>query len=231
MSGARGAVRVPGRAGPVWSRRVGWFLGHVVWNTEVLGAEHLPDTGPVVLAANHVSIIDGPVLHGVVPRGTHILVKQEMFHGPIGVILRAAGQIPVDRSSGRSALEAALGVLRRGGAVGIFPEGNRGRGDVSGVRAGVAWLAVHGDAPVVPVAILGSRRTGEPLGHVPGARRHLVVELGAPVQLDLPDDTPRRMAVSATAEAVAEALARHVRDAAQRHAMPLPQDDPRATSD
>lgn len=230
MSAARRPVHVPGRVGPVWSRRVGWFLGHVVWNTEVVGAEHLPRTGPVVIAANHVSIIDGPVLHGVVPRGTHVLVKQEMFHGPIGLLLRAAGQIPVDRSSGRSALEAALGVLRRGGAVGIFPEGNRGRGDVSGVRAGVAWLAVHGDAPVVPVAILGSRRTGEPLGHVPGVRRRLVVDLGEPVRPDLPDDTPRRMAVSATAEAVAAAMARHVQAAAERHGMPLPQDDPRAAS-
>lgn len=225
---ARGAVRVPGRAGPVWSRRVGWFLGHVVWNTDVVGAEHLPEAGPVVLAANHVSIIDGPLLHGVVSRGTHILVKQEMFHGPLGLVLRGAGQIPVDRSSGRGALEAALGVLRRGGAVGIFPEGNRGRGDVVGVRAGVAWLAVHGGAPVVPVAILGTRRTGEPLGHVPGARRRLVVELGAPVEIDLHEGTPRRAAVAATAEAVAEALSRHVQDAAQRHGMPLPEDDPRA---
>ena len=66
---------------------------------------------------------------------------------------------------------------------------------------------------------------------MPGARRRLVVELGAPVQLDLPDGTPRRLVVSATADAVAEALARHVQDAAQRHGMPLPEDDPRAASD
>ncbi|MDO8120650.1 lysophospholipid acyltransferase family protein [Isoptericola sp. b490] len=200
----------------------------MVWNTRVVGAEHVPASGPVVIAANHVSIIDGPLVHGVLPRGTHILVKQEMFHGPVGGILRAAGQIPVDRNSGRRALEAALGVLRRGGAVGIFPEGNRGRGDVSGVRAGVAWLAVHGAAPVVPAAVLGTRRTGEPLGHVPGLRRRLVVELGPPIQVALPPDEPRRQAVGRTAEVVAEALSAHVRQAAARHGLPLPLDDPRA---
>jgi 1-acyl-sn-glycerol-3-phosphate acyltransferase len=211
----------------VWARPVGRFLTHVVWNTRLVGAEHLPATGPVILAPNHLSVIDGPVLHGAVPRGTHILVKQEMFHGPLGAILRAAGQIPVDRESGRSALEAALGVLRRGGVVGIFPEGNRGRGDAAGVRAGVAWLAVHAPAPVVPVALLGTRRTGETIGHVPGLRRQLVVDLGAPVAVDLPDGLPRREAVARTATAVGEALAAHVQEAAARHGLPLPEDDPR----
>ena len=211
---------------PVWSRRVGWFLAHVVWRTRVLGAEHVPATGPVVLAANHVSIIDGPLVHGAAPRGTHLLVKAEMFHGVLGSVLRGAGQIPVDRTAGRPALEAALGVLRRGGAVGIFPEGNRGRGDVQSVRAGVAWLAVQGSAPVVPVAVLGTRRTGEGTGHLPGLRRRLVVEFGLPVVADVEPGAPRREAVSRTAAAVAEALGAHVRDAAARHGMTLPLDGP-----
>lgn len=222
---------MPGRAGPVWSRRVGWFLGHVVWRTHVVGAEHVPATGPVVLAANHVSVIDGPLVHGVAPRGTHLLVKAEIFHGVLGAILRGAGQIPVDRAAGRPALEAALGVLRRGGAVGIFPEGNRGRGDVQSVRAGVAWLAVQGSAPVVPVAVLGTRRTGEGTGHLPGLRRRLIVEFGAPVVVDVDPDVPRREAVARTAAAVAEALGTHVRDAATRHGMPLPLDGPAAAAD
>lgn len=221
------AARVPGRAGPVWSRRVGWFLAHVVWRTTVVGAEHLPEAGPVVVAANHVSVLDGPLLHGVLARGSHVLVKQESFRGPVGVLLKAAGQIPVDRTSGRGALEAGLGVLRRGGVVGIFPEGGRGRGDVSGVRAGVAWLAAQSGAPVVPVAILGTRRTGESLGHVPRARRRFVVEIGAPIwPVTAGDGVSGRAAVVATAEAVAGGLAAHVHDAAFRHGLPLPLDGP-----
>ena len=211
----------------MWSRRVGWFLGHVVWRTTVVGAENLPQDGPVVVAANHVSVLDGPLLHGVLPRGSHMLVKQESFHGVVGALLRAAGQIPVDRTSGRGALEAGLGVLRRGGVVGIFPEGGRGRGDVSGVRAGVAWLAAQSGAPVVPVAILGTRRTGESLGHVPRLRRRFVVEIGAPIlPVTVGEGISGRAAVVATAEAVAEGLAVHVRDAAIRHELPLPLDGP-----
>ncbi|MBE9928145.1 1-acyl-sn-glycerol-3-phosphate acyltransferase, partial [Cellulosimicrobium cellulans] len=103
---------VPSPAGPAWSRWVGRFLARVVWATEVVGAEHVPAHGPVVLAANHTGVVDGPLVLGVAPRPLHVLVKEEMFSGPVGWVLRAAGQIPVDRTGGRPALAAGLGVLR-----------------------------------------------------------------------------------------------------------------------
>ena len=218
----------PGPAGPRWSRWVGRFLARVVWDTRVVGRDLVPRTGAVLLAANHLGVVDGPLVHGVVPRGTHVLVKEEMFRGPIGLVLRAAGQIPVDRTGGRPALAAALAVLRRGGAVGIFPEGNRGRGDASSARAGVAWLAAQSGAPVVPVAVLGTRRTGEGLGHVPGPRRRLVVEFGAPVHLEPPPGASRREAVAHAHEVLRVALAEHVRGASERWGMPLPDDGPHA---
>lgn len=212
----------PSRWGPVWSRRVGWFLAHVVWATRVVGADRVPRTGPVILSANHIGLADGPLLHGVAPRGTHILIKQEMFRGPIGWVLHRAGQIPVDRTNGRPALAAALGVLRRGDVVAIFPEGNRGRGDGSSARAGVAWLAVASGAPVVPVAILGTRRAGERVGRLPGPRRRLVVEIGEPVHVEVPEGTPRRDAVGLAHEQLRRALADHVVAASVRHGVPLP---------
>ena len=233
MTGRAGAAgtaadrrAVPGPAGPGWSRWVGRFLARVVWDTRVVGREHVPPTGAVLLAANHLGVVDGPLVHGVVPRGTHVLVKDEMFRGPVGAVLRAAGQIPVDRHGGRPALVAALGVLRRGGAVGIFPEGNRGRGDAANARAGVAWLAVNSGAPVVPVAVLGTRRTGEAVGHLPGLRRRLVVEFGAPVALEPPPGASRREAVAHAHEVLRVVLAEHVRAASERWGMPLPDDGP-----
>jgi 1-acyl-sn-glycerol-3-phosphate acyltransferase len=216
---------LPSELGPVWSRQVGRFLARVWWATRVVGAEHVPARGPVLLAANHTGVIDGPVLLGASPRPAHILVKEEMFHGPVGAVLRAAGQIPVDRTGGRPALATALGVLRRGGAVGVFPEGNRGRGDATSARAGVAWLAVHGHAPVVPVAILGTRRTGETVGHVPAPRRRLHVELGAPVPVTW-DHLSGRAAVGVAAEAVREALAALVERTSARTGIALPADEP-----
>lgn len=219
---------LPSPFGPVWSRQVGRFLARVWWDTRVVGADRVPAQGPVLFAANHTGVVDGPLLLGVAPRPAHILVKEEMFAGPVGAVLRAAGQIPVDRSGGRAALATALGVLRRGGAVGVFPEGNRGRGDASSARAGVAWLAVHGEAPVVPVAILGTRRTGESVGHVPPPRRRLHVEFGAPVPVTW-GELSGRSAVSAAVEGVRQALAELVDAAARRTGVTLPTDDPNRT--
>lgn len=225
MTAERPAGWVPSPAGPAWARWVGRFLGRVVWNTQVVGRERVPDDGPVVIAANHVTLIDGPLLIGIAPRPLHIITKQELFQGPVGTVLTWAGQIPVDRAHGRGALQSALGVLRRGGAVGIFPEGNRGRGAVEDVRAGAAWLAVHGDAPLVPAAILGTRLTGESLGHIPGLRRRLYVELGEPIRPAT--GGPARERIGATSDALRDAMAALV-GAAQRHSgISLPADDPR----
>lgn len=227
MSGTPG----PGPAGPRWSRWLGRFLAVVVWRTQRLGTRNVPRTGGVLLAANHIGMIDGPILHGAAPRGTHVLVKHELFRGPLGVLLRAAGQIPVDRSNGRDALAAALGVLRRGGAVGIFPEGNRGRGDASSARAGVAWLAVTSGVPVVPVAVLGTRRTGEAVGHVPGVRRRLVVAFGEPITIDRPAGVSGKAAVAHAAELIRHGLAAHVQAVSAQTGVPLPQDGPGSRPD
>ncbi|SDD24100.1 1-acyl-sn-glycerol-3-phosphate acyltransferase [Sanguibacter gelidistatuariae] len=216
----------PGPRGPAWSRWVGRFLARVVWNTEVVGAEHVPTTGPVLLAANHTGIMDGPIILGVAPRPVHILIKESFFQGVLGVILRAAGQIPVDQDSPRSALTIAVAVLRRGGGVGIFPEGNRGRGDLAGVRAGVAWLALTSGAPVVPVAVLGTRRTGEKVGVIPGLRRRLVVEFGPPVVISRGPGTTGKAALAQGNEQVRQALRAVVASAVGRSGIPLPVDDP-----
>jgi 1-acyl-sn-glycerol-3-phosphate acyltransferase len=218
--------RLPSPAGPAWSRWIGRFLARVVWAADVVGAERVPRTGPVLLAANHTGVVDGPILIGVAPRPAHILVKEEMFHGPVGLLLTAAGQIPVDRQGGRTALTTALGVLRRGGVVGIFPEGNRGRGDATSARAGIAWLALNGQAPVVPVAILGTRRTGEAVGHVPGFRRRLVVEFGEPVVVERAPGVSGRAALVAANEAVRVALSDLVTRASARSGLVLPTDGP-----
>ncbi len=225
MTARRPAGWVPSPAGPAWARWVGRFASRVVWNARVVGGGRVPGEGPVVLAANHLTLIDGPVLIGVAPRALHVITKQELFHGPVGAVLSWAGQIPVDRSNGRAALQSALGVLRRGGAVGIFPEGNRGRGTVEGVRAGAAWLAVHGDAPLVPVAILGTRLTGESLGHIPGVRRRLYVEFGEPIAPAT--QGPARERIAATSDRLRDAMVALATEASVRSGLTLPADDPR----
>lgn len=219
-------MSAPSVWGPRWSRWIGRFLARVVWNTTVTGASNVPTTGPVLMAANHTGILDGPLLHGVAPRPSHVLVKEEMFWGPIGWILHAAGQIPVDREGGRTALTEALGVLKRGGLVGVFPEGNRGRGDATSARAGIAWLALNGHAPVVPVAVLGTRRTGESVNKVPGLRRRLAIEFGEPLVIERAPGMSGKVAIEAANEAIRIALAEVVAAAVARSGIPLPTDDP-----
>ncbi|WP_051274350.1 1-acyl-sn-glycerol-3-phosphate acyltransferase [Cellulomonas sp. URHD0024] len=220
-------MSVPSVWGPRWSRWVGRFLARVVWNTQVTGRSNVPATGPVLMAANHTGVLDGPLLHGVVPRPSHVLVKEEMFWGPIGLLLRAAGQISVNRDDGgRTALTAALGVLKRGGLVGVFPEGNRGRGDATSARAGIAWLALNGHASVVPVAVLGTRRTGESVNKVPWPRRRLAIEFGEPLVIERPPGMSGKLAIERANEAIRIALARLVDEASARSGIPLPTDDP-----
>ena len=219
---------IPGTLGPRWGRMAGWVVAKVIWNTEVTGIENVPRTGPVILAANHVGVLDGPLMIGTAPRPVHIMVKEEMFRGFSGLFFRAAGQIPVDREGGRGALQAALGVLKRGGVVGVFPEGNRGRGDATSARAGVAWLALNAHAPVVPVSVLGTRRTGESVSHVPAPRRRLAIEFGTPIVLGKAPGVSGRVANAAANEAIRAALAELVTAASARTGLLLPLDGPRS---
>jgi 1-acyl-sn-glycerol-3-phosphate acyltransferase len=210
------------RWGPIWARQVGRFLNHIWWSTTVHGAEKVPSEGPVIIASNHVGIIDGPVVFGAVPRGSHFLVKQEFFDARIGFLMTWAGQIPVDRASGRAALAVGRSMLEEGRVVGIFPEGTRGGGDASSVRAGVAWLAINSGAPVVPAACLGTRLPGDRRSHVPGPRSKLHVVFGDPITLDAADGASRRERMTAAMDLIGAGLSAHVRDAVALTGVPLP---------
>ncbi|MGM0385001.1 MAG: lysophospholipid acyltransferase family protein [Actinomycetota bacterium] len=210
------------RWGPVWSRRVGWFLDHVWWDTRVWGAEHVPAEGPVIVASNHIGVVDGPVLHGAIPRSSHIIVKQEFFDSKLGFLMDWAGQIPVDRSAGRAALVVALELLKEGRLVGIFPEGSRGTGALQSVKAGVAWLALQSGAPVVPAACLGTRPEGASVGYVPKPRAHLHVVFGQP--LVLPPLPKGRAGTQEAMRLVSESMSRHLEDAVALTGVALPGD-------
>ncbi|MET9934695.1 MULTISPECIES: lysophospholipid acyltransferase family protein [unclassified Streptomyces] len=151
-----------------------------LWKPRVLGAWRVPASGPVVLAVNHAHNIDGPMLMGTAPRPVHFLIKKEAFVGPLGGFLEGIGQLKVDRhGADRTAIANALGVLDRGGVLGIFPEGTRGEGDFASLRAGLAYFAVRSGAPIVPVAVLGSTdRRGRLVKALPPLRGRVDVVFG-----------------------------------------------------
>lgn len=138
------------------------------WPVRVHHAERVPAAGGVILAANHVGVVDGPLLAIFSPRPVHALTKREMFIGGLGGFLRAAGQVPVDRfHADPGAVRSCLRVLRDGGVVGIFPEGSRGDGELRRFHHGAAYLALVTGAPVVPVALVGTRAPGGGIDSLP----------------------------------------------------------------
>ena len=166
------------------------LLAYVLLRPQVTGRNNIPRNGAVILASNHLSFIDSILIPIVAPRHVTFLAKAEYFtgRGLKGRLSRwfftTIGMIPVQRDdprAGQRSLEDALEVLQRGGAFGIYPEGTRSRdGKLHAGRTGVAWLALAGHAPVVPVAVRGTDKV-QPIGkRIPRLHR-VEVHFGKPI--------------------------------------------------
>ena len=195
-------------------RWVGKALFTGLYRLQVRGAQHVPSSGPIVVVANHVGFIDGPLAFSVCPRPVRFLVKRSYFHGPLGALLRGVGQIPITQNSAdRSALTSALNHLKADGAVGIFPEGTRGAGDVATAQQGAAWLALASGATIVPAALTGT--AGRTKSSLPRVRSTVTVTFGAPFRLDEAENVTAasgRERLRQATEVIRERLATHVRD-------------------
>lgn len=153
-----------GASGPLhdFGRAIGKVLFRPAFRVRVRGLERVPRTGPVVLIANHSSMVEPQLIFGMLPRRSVFLVKEEMFSGALGWFLRRIGQVPVRRGEpDRAPLLTTAKVLREGGVVGVFPEGTRGDGDVATAERGAAWLLRGTDAQVLPVAVRGTKRPAD----------------------------------------------------------------------
>ena len=153
---------------------------------KVVGVEHLPRDGPVILAANHISFFDTVVLMFSVPRRTYFVGKAEyMDSWTTRRLFPAFGLIPIDRAAARQAMAAlgvAAGALDQGYVLGIYPEGTRSRdGLLHRGHCGVAQLAMMTGATVVPVGLVGTDRI-QPVGtRVPRPFRRAEIRFGAAI--------------------------------------------------
>ncbi|HYH34815.1 MAG TPA: lysophospholipid acyltransferase family protein [Nocardioides sp.] len=165
-------------------------LARAVWRPTIEGLDHVPPSGPVILASNHLSFVDSVVIPCVVPRKVVFLAKSDYFtgHGLKGAAQRAwfegLGMLPVDRADTKAALatlDTALEVLGRGEAFGIYPEGTRSRdGRLYRGRTGVAHLALTAGCPVVPVGLIGTEHI-QPVGSRLPRLADVTVRFGAPL--------------------------------------------------
>ncbi|MDX6238403.1 MAG: 1-acyl-sn-glycerol-3-phosphate acyltransferase [Kribbellaceae bacterium] len=185
--------------------------------------EWLPATGPVILAPNHLSVLDGPLLGAMTPRMVHAVGKVEAFGGIQGFLLRRFGQISIDRSFvDIRALRMSVRALRDGRVISVYPEGSRGPGDFARIRPGVAYLAMVTGAPVLPVALLGTRAAGGSIDVHPPRGTRVDVVFGEPFVVDPVSFPRRRTDVRAVATEIGEVLRAHVRKAVVATGNPLP---------
>jgi len=142
-------------------QRVGWLLLRALTRLEVRGLEHVPASGPLIIAPNHLHALDIPVVGIVIPRWISVFVA-EKWEGKLGgrLIELATEAIFVERGEAdRGALAQALAILKAGRALAVAPEGTRSRtGGLGQGKNGAAYLASRSGAAILPVAAWGHER-------------------------------------------------------------------------
>jgi len=170
-----------------WSYRLGWLgfrLFFAVFSrARYLNPERVPAEGPVILAANHASFLDPPLIGSGLGRMVNYLARDTLFKAPVvGTLLRSWKVVPVDREGGGGAgLKGILDRLRNGGVILLFPEGTRSAdGNLQPAKSGIGLAVIKSTAPVVPVRVFG---TYAAFGrHLKWPRpRKLTVKYGRPI--------------------------------------------------
>lgn len=185
---------------PVYDSVIGF--ARLLWLAEGLefsisGVEHVPDTGPGVVALNHTGYLD--FTYAGIPaflkkRKVRFMAKKEVFDNPIGgPIMRALRHIPVDRSAGAESFQHAVDYLRRGELVGVYPEATISRSfELKGFKTGAARMALESGAPIVPTLIWGAQQVWTK-GHPKALGRHnfkIMIGVAEPLA---PEGTPEQL--------------------------------------
>lgn len=190
--------RVQVEPGGSSGRGIYWLLRHVLLGPAITkvfrpveeGVQHVPRTGPAILASNHLSFADWLFMPLALDRRVTFVAKSDYFTG-VGVkgwaqkrFFAGTGQVPIDRTGGRAsegALRAGLKVLERGELFGIYPEGTRSHdGRLYKGRTGVARMALLAKVPVIPTAVIGTDLIAPP-GKIVRRIVSPTVRFGAPL--------------------------------------------------
>ncbi len=172
------------------SYRIGWHAFRFIYATyfrwRVYHPERVPSGGSVILASNHASFIDPPLVGAGLQRAVNYLARNTLFDVPVvGSLLRSWTVVPVDREGGGGAgLKAILDRLLDGGVILLFPEGTRTHdGKLQPARSGIGLTVIKSNAPVVPVRVFG---TFEAFGrHMRFPRpRRVAVKYGQPMNFE-----------------------------------------------
>lgn len=159
-----------------------FYFGWRVYNPE-----RVPLKGPVILASNHASFIDPPLVGAGLKRGINYLARESLFRFPVlGWVLHQWQAVPVDREGGGAkGLKAILERLLAGGAIILFPEGTRTRdGLLQPARSGIGLTVIKSSAPVVPVRVFGTFEAYNRHMRFPRPRHRVIVKYGRPMYFE-----------------------------------------------
>ena len=173
-----------------FSYRLGWTFFRVMFAVyfrwRVFNPERVPLTGGVILASNHASILDPPLVGSGLHRGINYLARESLFRFfGIGALLRSWSAVPVDRDGGGAAgLRVILGRLLAGGGIILFPEGTRTPdGKLQPARSGIGLTVIKSEAPVVPVRTFGTFEAYSRTHKFPHPHR-VAVKYGRPMMFE-----------------------------------------------
>ena len=175
-----------------------------IYRFQTIGLEHFPKEGGVLLCANHIDLLDPPVVGLTAPRPVSFMAKDELFQAPIlKQLLPNIRAFPVKRGmSDREALRRGLGILKEGNVMGLFPEGSRSEdGEIKKGLAGAGFFALRSKADVIPCAIIGPYKPF----------KRLKVVYGKPIPMD---ELRER---KASAEEATELIMCHIKQLIDNH--------------
>ena len=151
-----------------------------IMKLEVSGLKHFPNTGPVIIAANHVTNFDVFPMQFAIPRVIFFMGKAELFRNPImDILIRNLSGFPVNRGDkDHWAMNHAMKILKQGQTLGMFPEGKRSKGrGLSVAKTGTARMAIEANCPIVPLAVLGTDQFFKKFPHRTPVRLSLLPSL------------------------------------------------------
>ena len=197
-------------------RAVLLVLCRILFGMKIHGLNNVPADGPLIVVSNHLHNADPLLVCVACPRPLHFMAKKELMSVPvIGRIIRFGGGFPVDRGKAdRQAIQMAGEHVKQGVAVGMFPEGTRSISrTIERALPGAGLIALRGNAPILPVAIVGSERL--PFNGAkqfkggrnrPERRKGVTITFGEPFRLDLKPDG-KRMSADEAANVAMERVA------------------------
>ncbi len=188
----------------MFAKRAVWQLLNPIYRFEIIGLEHFPKDGGVLLCSNHINNLDPPVVGITAPRPIIFMAKEELFKSPfMKKLMIKLNVFPVKRGKNdREALRMALSVLKENQVLGVFPEGTRSKtGELGKGMAGAGFFALRTKANVVPCAIIGPYKPF----------KRLKVVYGQPIDMD-----PLRQNKKSAEEAT-EVIMNEIRKLMEKH--------------